>query len=242
MNINNDQKGKYKIALVAFFGISIILALLQQPVLNYLILVGKEVDRNYSTSIVNYLIMVARAALICLSVFLTKQKKVATWLFSIAIGISVVLQVFSIASTAEVIAAYSNYNAGMEWVKPVLSQLYISQSINIAYLLIHSFLFVDAVMRHKFIKITKIINLVLLGLALVSTVGNFAANSILYAITLTSGLFSSAAMATYYWFIAQNNHALSLEDELKKLKEQFNNNEITADDYAAKKEAVLRRL
>ena len=244
MNCDIKTKNKHIITMLILLGVSILLFALQQPILKYLILIGKEIERPHQSFSVFGLFTIVRTVLIVISVFLIKNKKAFVYLFATAMGLAIISQIVSLTNTISLITVYSNnFNADTNlWLIPVLRQNYINLFINILYLLIYAFLFIDIVMKHRFIKITKIIMLIFFVLSLVSMIGNFTSNSVLYAITLCSGLFLSLAMLVYYWLIAENNHTMKLEEELQRLKNDFDNGLITTEEYAAKKEAVLKRL
>lgn len=242
MSVENKAKNKYVITILILFAASIVLSFLREPILNYLVMCGKEVEQPFLTFYTPQFFMFLISNILVALYLIFRNKKALSWLFAIAVGVNVISQIYTMFSTIELITAYNSYNAGLEWVKPVMSQMYISLLINIVYALIYVFLLIDVIAKHKFLKITKCIVLAFLILNAISTIMNFTDSNALYAITLGYGLLSSLAMAIYYWCIAENNTTLKLEEELQKLKTDFNNGVITTEEYAIKKEAVLKRL
>lgn len=249
---------KYKISAVILIAVSVVLNIFQNPIYNYLILSGKESFSNAPLQTMQEMsnlaslkplpivtfstcIFVVEAALFVLYI-LGKHNKYISKAFCAAIAVNIISRIYSVFNLIKLIVAYSNYNANMEWVKPIISQYTTNVLISTAYLAAFVFLFIDALKKHKFLKMSRIVISAISALSLFAVIMNFTTNNVLYALVSSYGFFFTFALLIYYFRIAENKNKTTLESELHRLKAEYENENITAEEYATAKENILNSL
>ncbi len=232
---------KYKISAIILLVVSVIFNILQKPVFNYLVLTGQEMQRPMQIFTFSFFLFLIEAVLIGAYILFTNNKVISNF-FVAALIVNVVSRVYSIISLIKLIVAYSNYNAGMEWVKPIISQYTTNVLISIAYLAAFLFLLIDALKKHKFLKVSRIVVLVIAALGLLSVIMNFVNNNVMYAIVSSYGFFFTVTLLIYYFRIAENKSKITLENELHRLKAEYENGNITDEEYTTAKAKILNSL
>lgn len=232
---------KYKITAIILLVVSVVFNILQKPVFNYLVLTGQEMQRPMQIFTFSFFLFVIEAVLIG-TYMLCANNKVISKFFSVALLVDIVSRIYSIISLIKLIVAYSNYNAGMEWVKPIISQYTTNVLISTAYLAAFVFLLIDALKKHKFLKVSRIVMLVIAALSLFAVIMNFVNNNVLYALVSSYGFFFTFAFLIYYFRIAENKNKTTLESELHRLKAEYENGNITDEEYTTAKQNILNSL
>lgn len=232
---------KYKIGAVTLLVVSVVFNILQKPVFNYLVLTGQEMQRPMQIFTFSFFLFVIEAVLIGAYILFTNNKVISKF-FVAALVVNVVSCVYSIISLIKLIVAYSNYNTGMEWVKPIISQYTTNVLISIAYLAAFVFLVIDALKKHKFLKVSRIFVLVVAALGLLSVIMNFVNCNVLYALVSSYGFLFIAVFLIYYFRIAENKNKTTLESELHRLKAEYENGNITDEEYTTAKQNILNNL
>ncbi len=232
---------KYKIGAVTLLVVSVVFNILQKPVFNYLVLTGQEMQRPMQIFTFSFFLFVIEAVLIGAYILFTNNKVISKF-FVAALVVNVVSRVYSIISLIKLIVAYSNYNTGMEWVKPIISQYTTNVLISIAYLAAFVFLVIDALKKHKFLKVSRIFVLVVAALGLLSVIMNFVNYNVLYALVSSYGFLFIAVFLIYYFRIAENKNKTTLESELHRLKAEYENGNITDEEYTTAKQNILNNL
>lgn len=247
---------KYKIGTVTLIAVSVVLNIFQNPIYSILILSGRESFSNAPPQTMQGMsnlasskplpivtfstcIFVVEAALFALYI-LGKHNKYISKAFCTAIVVNIISRIYSVFNLIKLIVAYSNYNADMEWVKPIISQYTTNVLISTAYLAAFVFLFIDALKKHKFLKMSRIVISAISALSLFAVIMNFTTNNVLYALVSSNGFFLTFALLIYYFRIAENKTIL--ESELHRLKAEYENGSITAEEYATAKEHILNSL
>lgn len=232
---------KYKITVIILLAVSVAFNILQTPVFNYLVLTGQEMQRPMQNFTFPFFLFVIEAVLIGAYILFTNNKIISKF-FSVALAVNIVSRVYSIISLVKLIVAYSNYPAGMEWVKPIISQYTTNALVSTAYLAAFVFLFIDALRKHKFLKVSRIVMLVIAALGLFAVIMNFVNNNVLYAIVSSYGFFFTLVFLIYYFRIAENKSKTNLENELHRLKTEYESGSITDEEYANAKQNILNNL
>lgn len=232
---------KYKITAIILLVASIAFNILQKPVFNYLVLTGKVMKRPMQFFTFTFFMFVIETVLFG-AYILFKNNKIISKFFSVILAVDIVSRIYSIISLIKLIVAYSNYNAGTEWVKPIISQYISNVLISTAYLVAFLFLFIDSLKKHKFLKISRIIMLVITALGFLSVIMNFVNNNVMYAIVSSYGFLFTVAFLIYYFCIADNKNKVTLENELHRLKTEYESGIITAEEYANAKRNILNSL
>lgn len=130
----------------------------------------------------------------------------------------------------------------MEWVKSIISQYTKNVLISTAYLAAFVFLLIDVLKKHKFLKASHIVMLVIATLSLFAVIMNFVNHNVLYALVSSYGFLFIAVFLIYYFRIAENKNKIALESELHKLKTEFENGNITDKEYTIAKQHILNNL
>lgn len=232
---------KYKITAIILLIVSVVFNILQKPVFNYLVLIGQEMQRPMQIFTFSFFLFVIEAVFIG-TYMLCANNKVVSKFFSVALFVDIVSRTYSIISIVKLIIAYSNYNADMEWVKPIISQYTTNVLISTAYLSAFVFLLIDALKKHKFLKVSRIVMLVIAALSLFAVIMNFVNNNVLYALVSSYGFFFTFAFLIYYFRIAENKNKTTLESELYRLKTEYESGSITDEEYATAKQKILQSL
>lgn len=232
---------KYKISAIILLVLSVVFNILQKPVFNYLVLTGQEMQRPMQIFTFSFFLFVIEAVLIGIYILIANNKVVSKF-FALALLVDIVSRIYSIISLIKLIIAYSNYNAGMEWVKPIISQYTTNVLISTAYLAAFVFLLIDALKKHKFLKVSRIVMLVIAALSLFAVIMNFVNNNVLYALVSSYGFFFTFAFLIYYFRIAENKNKTALESELHRLKAEYENGNITDEEYTTAKQNILNSL
>lgn len=249
---------KYKISTVTLIAVSVVLNIFQNPIYNYLILSGKESFSNAPLQTMQEMsnlaslkplpivtfstcMFVVEAALFVLYI-LGKHNKYISKAFCAAIAVNIISRIYSVFNLIKLIVAYSNYNADMEWVKPIISQYTTNVLISMAYLAAFVFLFIDALKKHKFLKASRIVMLVIAARSLFAVIMNFVNYNVLYALVSGYGFFFTLALLIYYFRIAENKNKITLESELYRLKAEYENGNITDEEYTTAKQNILNNL
>ncbi len=241
MTLKNISFSKYKIIVITLFIISITLNILQRPVYDYLFLLGQDMINPIKTFTFAFFLFVLEAILVSIYILVPKNK-ITSKFFSVALIANIVSRISSIFNLIKLIGAYSQYNAGMEWVKPIISQYTKSLLITTIYLFAFTFLLIDSLSKHKFLKISRIIMLVIATIHLFTVIMNFVNHNALYALVLNYGFFFTLALLIYYFFLAKNKSKISLENELYRLKAEYENGNITIEEYTTAKQNILSDL
>lgn len=232
---------KYKIGAVILLVVSVVFNILKKPVFNYLVLTGQEMQRPMQIFTFSFFLFAIEALLIATYMFFANNKVVSKF-FAVALLVDIVSRIYSIISIIKLIVAYSNYNADMEWVKPIISQYTKNVLISTAYLAVFVFLFIDALKKHKFLKVSRIVISAISALSLLSVIMNFVNYNVLYALVSSCGFFFILAFLIYYFRIAENKNKTTLESELYRLKAEYENGNITDEEYAKAKQNILNSL
>ncbi len=232
---------KYKIITIILLVVSVVFDILQKPVFNYLVLTGQETQRSMQVFTFSFFFFVIEAFLIAAYMFFANNKVISKF-FAVALLVDIVSRVYSIISIIKLIVTYSNYNADMEWVKPIISQYTTNVLFSTAYLAAFAFLLIDVLKKHKFLKVSRIVISVIATLSLFAVINNFVNYNVLYAIVSSYGFLFIAVFLIYYFRIAENKNKITLESELHRLKTEYENGNITAEEYATAKQNILNSL
>ncbi len=232
---------KYKITAIILLVVSVVFNILQKPVFNYLVLTGQEMQRPMQIFTFSFFLFVIEAILIGIYILIANNKVVSKF-FAVALLVDIVSRVYSIISIIKLIVTYSNYNADMEWVKPIISQYTTNVLFSTAYLAAFAFLLIDVLKKHKFLKVSRIVISVIATLSLFAVINNFVNYNVLYAIVSSYGFLFIAVFLIYYFRIAENKNKITLESELHRLKTEYENGNITAEEYATAKQNILNSL
>lgn len=241
MTLKNISLSKYKIIVIALLVVSVTLNILQRPVYDHLFLLGQDMRNPIKTFTFTFFLFVLEAILIS-AYILFQKNKILSKFFSVALIVNIVSRIYSIINLIKLIGAYSQYNAGMEWVKPIIRQYTTNVLIATVYLFAFLFLLIDSLSRHKHLKISRIIMLVIATINLFTVIMNFVNHNALYAFVLNYGFFFTLALLIYYFFLAKNKSKISLENELYRLKAEYENGNITIEEYTISKQNILSNL
>lgn len=232
---------KYKITAMVLLVVSIVFWILQKPVFNYLVLTGQETQSPMQTLTLPFFLFVIEAVLMGAYILFSNNKVISKF-FVAALAVNVFSRVYSIINLIKLIVAYSNYNTEMEWVKPLIAQYTTTALISTAYLSAFVFLFIDALKKHKFLKASRMVMVVIVALSLLSVIMNFVNYGVMNAFVSSCGFLFNFALLIYYFHIAENKNESVLENELHRLKTAYESGNITDEEYAKAKQNVLNDL
>ncbi len=237
----NTALNKYKITAIILLVVSVAFNILQKPIFDYLVLTGQEVQRPMQIFTFTFFMFVIEAVLFG-AYILFPNNKVISKFFTVALVVDIVSRIYSIISLIKLIVAYSNYPTDMEWVKPIISQYTINVLIASVYLVAFLFLLIDLLKKHKYLKVSRIVMLVVAVFGLFAVILNFVNSNVMYAIVSSYGFFFTVALLIYYFRIAENKSKITLEDELHRLKAEYENGSITEEEYTTAKQKILNSL
>lgn len=230
---------KCKIAAIISLVVSAVLYILHKPVLDYMHLTN-HTQGFVSDLTLTIFLSVLRVALFGVYI-LFHNNKVISKFFSVLLAADIISEIYIIIEEMKLIVSYSNYNAGMEWVKPIMDQFTRNIIIATIYLAVFLFLFIDSLKKHKFLKISRVIVLIMTLFVLFPAIRSFDYN-LMYGIVSCSGFFFDFALLIYYFCIAENKNNAMLESELHRLKTEHENGSITDEEYTSAKQNILNSL
>ncbi len=232
---------KYKITALILLVVSLAFNILQKPVFNYLVLTGQVMQRPIQIFTFKFFVFVIEAVLFGAYILFTNNKVISKF-FSMVLAADIVSRIYSIISWIRLIIMFSNYNSGMKWTKPIINQYITNVLVSVAYLAAFIFLLIDTLKKHKFLKVSRIIMLVIAAWGLLGVIMNFVNNNVLYALVSSYGFFFNLVFLIYYFCIAENRNMTTLESELHRLKTEYEGGNITPEEYANERQNILNSL
>ncbi len=238
---------KESFIILALLLISVILSFLQVPVANYILYnyigtiaeVGGNAARTYTLP---FYISIVEIIIFLVYIFFNNHRVLSKLLPAFWV-LKIITMIYSLVGYIKMLTIYGNYPLEMtEHIQSVITQYIIYVCINVVYLALYAFLFIDAIKEHKYLKSSKMVVSVILGFAAISAIVGFVCNHWLYAVVQCSGLINVIALAMYYYKIAGCKNINKLESKLVELKLLFENGTITEDEYKKEKAAILNNL